>query len=102
MNLSELFFPANFAFDEILSMDVQFIVLGTGDDMYENNFRGKEYAYRNKMRAIIKYDDYFASTVSAFIKNRFDSGDSIFFHGTFPHDNLVIVSVPSDFLSGVV
>nr|DAN33887.1 MAG TPA: hypothetical protein [Inoviridae sp.] len=47
-------------------------------------------------------DDYFASTVSAFIKNRFDSGDSIFFHGTFPHDNLVIVSVPSDFLSGVV
>lgn len=55
----------NAVIDEILSMDVQFIVLGTGDDMYENNFRGKEYAYRNKMRAIIKYDDYFASKVYA-------------------------------------
>ena len=55
----------NAVIDEILSMDVQFIVLGTGDDMYENNFRSKEYAYRNKMRAIIKYDDYFASKVYA-------------------------------------
>lgn len=55
----------NAVIDEILSMDVQFIVLGTGDDMYENNFRGKEYAYRNKMRAIIKYDDYFASKIYA-------------------------------------
>ena len=55
----------NAVIDEILSMDVQFIVLGTGDDMYENTFRGKEYAYRNKMRAIIKYDDYFASKVYA-------------------------------------
>ena len=55
----------NAVIDEILSMDVQFIDLGTGDDMYENNFRGKEYAYRNKMRAIIKYDDYFASKVYA-------------------------------------
>ena len=45
----------NAVIDEILSMNVQFIVLGTGDNMYENNFRGKEYAYRDKMRAIIKY-----------------------------------------------
>ncbi|SKC35877.1 starch synthase [[Eubacterium] yurii] len=55
----------NAVIDEILSMNVQFIVLGTGDNMYENNFRGKEYAYRDKMRAIIKYDDYFASKVYA-------------------------------------
>lgn len=39
-------------------------------------------------------NDDFASTVALFIKNRFDSGDSIVFSGTFPHDNLVIVSVP--------
>lgn len=44
--------------------------------------------------------DYdFVSTVALFIKNRFDSGDSIVFSGTFPHDNLVIVSVPPNFLS---
>ena len=55
----------NAVIDEILSMNVQFIVLGTVDNMYENNFRGKEYAYRDKMRAIIKYDDYFASKVYA-------------------------------------
>ncbi|EFM39062.1 glycogen/starch synthase, ADP-glucose type [[Eubacterium] yurii subsp. margaretiae ATCC 43715] len=55
----------NAVIDEILSMDVQLIVLGTGNKMYEDNFRGKEYAYRNKMRAIIKYDDYFASKVYA-------------------------------------
>ncbi len=55
----------NAVIDEILSMDVQLIVLGTGSKMYEDNFRGKEYAYRNKMRAIIKYDDYFASKVYA-------------------------------------
>jgi hypothetical protein len=44
-------------------------------------------------------DDDFASTVALFIKNRFDSGDSIVFSGTFPHDNFVLVSVPSNFLS---
>ena len=44
--------------------------------------------------------DYaFARKVANFIKNRFDNGDSIVFSGTFPHDNLVIVSDFSQDLS---
>ena len=44
-------------------------------------------------------DNALALKVAKFIKNRFDSGDSIVFSGTFPRDNLVIVSVPPNFLS---
>ena len=44
-------------------------------------------------------NDDFASTVAVFLKNRFDSGYSIVLSGTFPHDNLVTVSVPPNFLS---
>ena len=47
-------------------------------------------------------NDDFSSTVALFIKNRFDSGDSIVFSGTFPRDNFVLVSVPPNFFSEVV
>ena len=55
----------NNVLDEILQMDIQLIILGTGDSKYEDNFRAHEYSYHNKMRAIIKYDDSFASKIYA-------------------------------------
>lgn len=55
----------NNVIDEILQMEVQLIILGTGDSLYEDNFRTKEYSYHDKMRAIIKYDDSFASKIYA-------------------------------------
>lgn len=55
----------NAVIDEILQMRVQLVILGTGDKVYEDNFRAKEYQYKDKMRSIIKYDDYFASKIYA-------------------------------------
>ena len=37
-------------------------------------------------------DNALALKVAKFIKNRFDSGDSIVFSGTFPRDNFVVVT----------
>ncbi|MBF1050840.1 MAG: glycosyltransferase, partial [Peptostreptococcaceae bacterium] len=55
----------NAVIDEILQMQVQLVILGTGYKVYEDNFRAKEYQYKDKMRSIIKYDDYFASKIYA-------------------------------------
>ncbi len=42
---------------EILQMDLQFIVLGTGDSQYENMLREVAYTYPDKMRACITFDE---------------------------------------------
>lgn len=42
---------------EILQMELQFIVLGTGDAGYENMFREVAYSYPDKMRACITFDE---------------------------------------------
>ncbi|MBM6967514.1 glycogen synthase GlgA [Pseudoramibacter alactolyticus] len=42
---------------EILQMDLQMIVLGTGETRYENMLREVAYAYPDKMRACITFDE---------------------------------------------
>ncbi len=43
--------------DELLQEDVQFVVLGTGDQEYENMFRGFQWKYPEKMSAHIYFDE---------------------------------------------
>lgn len=43
-------------FDALLSEDVQFVVLGTGDWAYENYFAEKARAYPNKCAAVIAFN----------------------------------------------
>jgi len=42
---------------EILQMEIQLIVLGTGDAAYENMLRDVAYTYPDKMRACITFDE---------------------------------------------
>lgn len=42
---------------DILQMDIQFIVLGTGDADYENKLKEVAYSYPDKMRAIIDFNE---------------------------------------------
>ncbi|MDD4507983.1 MAG: glycogen synthase GlgA [Eubacteriaceae bacterium] len=42
---------------EILQMDIQFVVLGTGDPAYENMLREVAYTYPDKMRSCITFDE---------------------------------------------
>lgn len=44
------------ALPEILSRDVQFVVLGTGDSEYEGYFKYMQEQYNDKMRAVIAFD----------------------------------------------
>ena len=40
----------------LLEQDIQFVVLGTGEQCYEDFLRELEYRHRDKVRSIIKYD----------------------------------------------
>lgn len=42
---------------EILQMELQFVVLGTGEGQYENMLRDVAYSYPDKMRACITFDE---------------------------------------------
>ena len=42
---------------DILQMDIQFIILGTGDSEYENKLKEIAYQYPDKMRAIIDFNE---------------------------------------------
>ncbi len=42
--------------DELLADDVQFVILGTGEEKYEEAFKAVEEHYPDKMRALIKFD----------------------------------------------
>ena len=44
------------AMNDILSRDVQFVVLGTGDHDYENYFRHMQELYGNKLCAVIAFN----------------------------------------------
>ncbi len=44
-------------FDEIMALDLEFVILGTGDKKYEDFFRSKENDYKDRFRAKITFDD---------------------------------------------
>jgi len=51
--------------DEMLQMDIQLIVLGTGERVYEDMFRRAEAKYPGKVSANIKYDGTLAQRIYA-------------------------------------
>ena len=51
--------------DEILSMDLQFVVLGTGDKRYEDLFKFLQWKYPGKMAANIEFNSALSSRVYA-------------------------------------
>lgn len=52
-------------FDEFIQNDVQFIVLGTGDEQFENFFKHVEHVYPEKVRALITFNEAFARKMYA-------------------------------------
>lgn len=51
--------------DDILRLDVQFVVVGTGDKSYEDMFRYYNYKYKKKMFGYIGFDNKLAGQVYA-------------------------------------
>ena len=51
--------------DDILRLNVQFVVIGTGDKAYEDMFRYYTYKYKNKMFGFIGFDNKLAKEVYA-------------------------------------
>lgn len=51
--------------EELLSKDVQFVLIGTGEDRYENMFRTYEWRYPEKVRAHIGFDEDVAQKIYA-------------------------------------
>ncbi len=51
--------------DDICSDSVQLVVLGTGDDKYENMFRHYDWKYNDRVRANIYYSDELAHQIYA-------------------------------------
>jgi starch synthase len=51
--------------DELMSMDIQLIVLGTGDGRYEHLFRHYEWIHPRKVSANILFDDKLAKRIYA-------------------------------------
>jgi starch synthase len=45
--------------------DVQFVILGTGEEVYENRFRDLQAQFPNNVRAFIKFDDRLARRIYA-------------------------------------
>lgn len=44
------------AFDEIMNLDIQMVILGTGDPSYEGYLKDMEIKYNNKLRVIIAFN----------------------------------------------
>lgn len=55
----------NAVLEEILEIDLQVVIIGTGDKKYEDSFKSSEHRHKDKMRAIIKYDAQIASKIYA-------------------------------------
>ncbi len=55
----------NYVLEEFLQQDVQFVVLGTGDSVYENFFGYLAEKYKGKMRFIAAYNKDLASKIYA-------------------------------------
>ena len=51
--------------DELMSGDVQLVILGCGDRYYEDFFRGLQYRHNDKVRAIIAYDKELSKRIYA-------------------------------------
>jgi starch synthase len=52
-------------FDELLQLDIQLVVLGTGDEKYEEMFRTAALIYPDKVSANLKYDGILAQRIYA-------------------------------------
>lgn len=52
-------------FPQIMDHNVQFILLGTGDEEFENFFKAMEHNYYDKVRAYIGFDENFAHQIYA-------------------------------------
>ena len=50
---------------EIMNLGVQLVILGTGDEKYENHFRHMAYVYPGRVSANIKFDTALASKIYA-------------------------------------
>ncbi len=55
----------SFIFDEIMEEDIEFIILGRGDEIYENEFLHFSHKYRNKVSANIFYSGKIAKKIYA-------------------------------------
>jgi starch synthase len=53
------------AIDRILQFNVQFVVLGTGDHLYENTFRNLMYRYKDRVSVNITFDNTLAHKIYA-------------------------------------
>lgn len=51
--------------DRLLQKDIQFVVLGTGDYLYEETFKNLQYRYPDKVSANIKFDNSLAHKIYA-------------------------------------
>lgn len=51
--------------DRLLQQNVQLVILGTGDQHYEDHFKWLDYRYGNKVSANIKFDNALASRIYA-------------------------------------
>jgi len=52
-------------FRELMDFDLQFVVLGTGEEQFENFFKEMEHNYRDKVRSYIGFDEEFAHQIYA-------------------------------------
>ncbi|NLJ69861.1 MAG: glycogen synthase GlgA [Clostridiaceae bacterium] len=51
--------------DELISDDIQLVILGTGDEFYENAFHDLEWYHPDKVRAMIMFDEELARRIYA-------------------------------------
>ena len=54
-----------YVMDELCQDDIQFVVLGTGEDRYENMFRHFDWKYQNKVSANIYYSEELSHRIYA-------------------------------------
>lgn len=52
-------------FDDIMSLDLQIVLLGTGDEVYHNLFSEAEAKYPDRFRAYLKFDNKLAHLIEA-------------------------------------
>jgi starch synthase len=52
-------------FDDLMSFNIQFIVLGTGEEQYENFFEDAHTRYYGKVASIIRFDEQMARKIYA-------------------------------------
>lgn len=51
--------------DELISQDIQLVILGTGDEFYENAFHDLEWYHPDKVRSMIMFDEELARRIYA-------------------------------------